>query len=636
MTELVGRIIKNRYRVEKSLGRGGMAEVYQVWDAERNATLAMKVLHEDLALDNAFLRRFQREAQTLRDLQHPNIVRFYELDQDGRLLFMLMDYVDGETLKHKIFDAQGPMPFDQVMAVMRPLCQALQYAHNKGYIHADVKPGNVMIDRNGRVMLADFGIARLTESATVTMLGAGTPAYMSPEQARGKPPSPQTDIYALGIILYEMLAGERPFTGEQAKTGSSTSEKIRWEQLNLNPISPRRFNRQVGSDLETVVMRCLQKDPRARFASPLELLDALEKAMPVTASSQPVAAPVGSISPLQGLRKPPAEIPGAQPQKAQSQPVTPRQATRRKLSPNMVKWGISLVILLIIVFLWGLGGLPLHPAPMQTSTPTLTPTPVFTFTPVFTSTPVFTPTAIPLPVGITDFKGVSMRLVSVGEFTMGGETYDDEKPIHDVYLDAFYMDTYEVTNARYQDCVNVGVCDPPKQSGSYTHSLYYGNSQFDNYPVIYVDWNMATTYCEWRGAQLPTEAEWEKAARGTDGRTYPWGEGISCSRANYYGGSKFCVGDTSPVGSYESGKSPYGIYDMAGNVWEWVADWYSETYYQSSPFENPVGPGTGQYRALRGGSWDLYDSYVRSAFRRWNVPLYIGYNFGFRCSRSLP
>ena len=198
MAELLGRIIKNRYRVDKSLGRGGMAEVYKVWDMERNATLAMKVLHEDLALDNAFLRRFQREAQTLRALQHPNIVRFYELEQDGRLAFILMDYVEGESFKHKIFDAHGPMPFDQISAVMRPLCQALEYAHKQGFTHSDVKPGNIMLDNHGRVMLMDFGIARMTKSATVTMLGVGTPAYMSPEQARGNPPSPQSDIYAVG------------------------------------------------------------------------------------------------------------------------------------------------------------------------------------------------------------------------------------------------------------------------------------------------------------------------------------------------------------------------------------------------------------------------------------------------------
>ena len=278
MPDLIGKTLSGRYRVEAFLGKGGMAEVYKVWDVHRSAYLAMKLLHEDLALDNVFLRRFKREAQTLARLQHPNIVRFYGMEQEDRLVFMLMDYVDGESLKHKIFDAHGPLPFDQIMAVMRPLCQALQYAHNEGLVHADVKPGNIMIDKTGRVLLSDFGIAHMSESATATMVGAGTPAYMSPEQARGEMPTPQTDIYALGFVLYEMLTGERPFTGELANISGSTGEKIRWEQLNLNPLSPRQYNSAISPKLEAVVMKCLQKNPDKRYAGILQFLKAVSDA----------------------------------------------------------------------------------------------------------------------------------------------------------------------------------------------------------------------------------------------------------------------------------------------------------------------------------------------------------------------
>ena len=415
MTELIGHTIKNRYRVDKSLGRGGMAEVYKVWDMERNATLAMKVLHEDLALDNAFLRRFQREAQTLRALQHPNIVRFYELEQDGRLAFILMDYVEGESLKHKIFDAKGPMPFDQISAVMRPLCQALEYAHKKGFVHSDVKPGNIMLDNNGRVMLMDFGIARMTESATVTMLGVGTPAYMSPEQARGKPPSPQSDIYAVGIILYEMLTGERPFTGELATSGSSTSEKIRWEQLNLNPITPRRFNREVGDELEAIVMCCLEKDAHARFSSALELLTALERALPARAINQPIAPPISPreepVSPVMPERKVPREEPAvpvvsqitnpayATPE-AKPQPVEKRPAPHKIA---LLAWVLGGMILIGLFAVFLGRGLSFPAMPTPTSTMTLTPTlspPTSTYTPSATLTPdaTNTPTASPTPI----------------------------------------------------------------------------------------------------------------------------------------------------------------------------------------------------------------------------------------------
>jgi len=265
--------------------------------------------------------------------------------------------------------------------------------------------------------------------------------------------------------------------------------------------------------------------------------------------------------------------------------------------------------------------------PPATKTPSLSETPTKAVTP----TKAFTPTATFYPTEIVDSKGITMRLVPAGEFTMGSEKYYDQRPVHQVYLDAFYMDIYEVTNAAYKACVDASVCEPPQETSSYTRSSYYGNSKFDDYPVIYVNWNQANAYCVWRDASLPTEAQWEKAARGDDGRTYPWGEGIDCDKANYLP----CIGDTTEVGRSESGKSPYGMYDMAGNVWEWVNDWYDSDYYGSSPSSNPLGPASGEDRVLRGGSWGIYDIYVRSAVRGDVAPGFY-YYVGFRCARSLP
>jgi formylglycine-generating enzyme required for sulfatase activity len=229
-----------------------------------------------------------------------------------------------------------------------------------------------------------------------------------------------------------------------------------------------------------------------------------------------------------------------------------------------------------------------------------------------------------------DSQGVAMRFVPAGTFIMGSDQgFDDEKPVHSVYLDDFYIDKYEVTNALYRACAEAGACQPPDKAGSFTRDSYYDDPQYDNYPVVYVDWEDADAYCRWREMDLPTEAQWEKAARGSDGRTYPWGEAIDSSLANYGDNT----GDTSQVGRYEDGKSPYGVYDMAGNVWEWVADWYSSTFYLNTPLANPVGPPSGDYRVLRGGSWHDEDQIVRTSNRGWSqLEYFYNVDFGFRCA----
>lgn len=231
--------------------------------------------------------------------------------------------------------------------------------------------------------------------------------------------------------------------------------------------------------------------------------------------------------------------------------------------------------------------------------------------------------------------GMVMVYVPKGKFIMGSPdnvSYSDEHPQHTVYLDGFWFDKTEVTNSMYALCVQAGKCQPPHETSSFTRGSYYGNFQYDDYPVIFVDWNQANTYCSWVGGRLPTEAEWEKAARGIDGSTYPWGNtDPTCSVANFQG----CVGDTSSAGSYPSGVSPYGALDMAGNVWEWVADWYSDSYYSSSTSCNPTGPSSGTDRVLRGGSWYNVVHVASSAYRNWFYPDgWSNFVIGFRCSRS--
>jgi formylglycine-generating enzyme required for sulfatase activity len=267
--------------------------------------------------------------------------------------------------------------------------------------------------------------------------------------------------------------------------------------------------------------------------------------------------------------------------------------------------------------------------------------------------PTSAPTSNPdLPRSRTT-DGAEMILVPAGEFLMGGSAADrkaaaDEKPAHTVYLDAFWIDRTEVTNAQYAQFLNVlgeyhstcggRDCLETQVEDEDSHILrqdgrYVVESGFGGHPVIEVTWYGARAYCTWAGARLPTEAEWEKAARGVDGRSYPWGSQLpDCAKAQYGD----CGGATVPAGSRSAGASPYGVLDMAGNVWEWVADWYDPAYYDSSPLHNPQGPDLGERKVFRGGSWGYLPTFLRTSDRARNRPTYAGFNVGFRCAATLP
>lgn len=291
---------------------------------------------------------------------------------------------------------------------------------------------------------------------------------------------------------------------------------------------------------------------------------------------------------------------------------------------------------MIALVILGMGGVVSCQANSRTENP---PTPIpATDIPTVNVSP--TP-ALGIGSKITSNKdGMTLLYVPAGFFTMGSDdsVFADEKPVHKVILDDFWIDQTEVTNKMYSLCVKAGNCKEPIAKISETHSSYYGNSEFDNYPVIFVDWIMAKTYCEWADRHLLTEAEWEKAARGDDGRTYPWGNNApNNSLLNQNG----VVGDTTSVGKYPSGTSPYGALDMSGNVSEWVADWYGENYYVNSPSSNPLGPDSGKDRVLRGSSWIyprsgnvLPDFYYSSAYRNKDTPSDYFSDIGFRCAVS--
>lgn len=374
-------------------------------------------------------------------------------------------------------------------------------------------------------------------------------------------------------------------------------------------------------------------------------------------------------------------------------PAITEKKESKKLTPHLkTPYVIAIIGAAATIIAALIGILPqyFNPAPLPPTSPTINSTSVLTTTsivlppsatprPSVSPTKAFTQTSISLPTEITDAKGVSMQLVPEGNFTMGSNNGSpDEKPTQSVYLDTFYVDRYEVTNKLYADCVNAGVCSRPKQIyllgptysrinyvqdgiptdlHEYRIDQYYDSESYKNFPVVSVNWSMAKTYCEWRDARLPTEAEWEKAARGTDGRAYPWGNEFSCSSGNFFDfglghnwdytwnpgsnrGKSWLVGPTcdetvgtASVGSFPSGSSPYSVDDLSGNVSEWVNSLYKPYPYNYINSESSQGSGE---RVFRGGSFYSGKLPSRSSTRQSAPENYSAADLGFRCARSTP
>jgi serine/threonine-protein kinase len=268
-----GTIVDERYRLERKIGTGGMADVWLAEDTELDRDVAIKILHDRFAQDSEFVQRFQREAQSAAGLQHPNVVGVFDRGEFGDSYFIAMEYVDGPSLKDLV---KGGMGTKDAVDFTRQILNAARFAHRKGIIHRDLKPQNVLIDDEGRARVADFGIARGGENSDITATGSvmGTAQYLSPEQAQGKPTTPSSDIYSIGVILYEALTGRVPFEGDSAVA-------VALKQVSETPRRPSAINPNIPPALDAVVMRALAKDPEARFKDAdafLKALDAAEKA----------------------------------------------------------------------------------------------------------------------------------------------------------------------------------------------------------------------------------------------------------------------------------------------------------------------------------------------------------------------
>jgi serine/threonine-protein kinase len=313
------QVLNNRYELERPVGQGGMASVYRARDLRLGRPVAVKVLHPRYADDQEFVQRFDHEAMSAASLSaHPHIVDVYDVGEHGNIHYIVMELIEGEDLKW-VIDREAPMPINRAIALVEQVADGLEYAHRQGFVHRDVKPQNILIDRSGKAHITDFGIAKSHLSTALTQAGMtfGTADYISPEQAQGLDASPQSDIYSLGVVLYEMLTGELPFKGDSPMS-------VAIQHIQNAPPSPRQRNPTIPRPLESILLHTLSKDPRERPASARQFAMALRD-FSTSRSQTTIAAPAGYHQPVpaQPERRP------ARSQTAQAPTVVNTQLPRR-------------------------------------------------------------------------------------------------------------------------------------------------------------------------------------------------------------------------------------------------------------------------------------------------------------------
>ena len=607
-----GSVLQNRYRVLRWVGGGGMGEVYLAEDTRlpgRHCAIKEMSPAQLKPQDrNWAIQSFQREAQILARLRHPGLTAVSDYFPEGGNWYLVVDYVEGETLEERLKWVQkGQLPGGEALDIVRQLCAVLEYLHGQSppVVFRDLKPGNVMITPQEEVRLIDFGIARYFKPGqTQDTVKLGTPGYAAPEQYSSRSQSDaRSDVYGLGVLLHQMLTGYDPTT----------------TPLQL-PLA-RHLNPGIRHEVEQAIVRATQLDADARYQRVSDFCQALPQTFPPP--SLPSLTPPPHLTRLVGL---------------------------------LGLLGLLVVVAGVIIY-------TIRPRPTPTPS-TLEPT--VTLLSAATSTPTTTPTATPTPSptptllkqvvipggafirGSTpaDLKAVVSQLCpdyqdsdswcressfqdELAEFqvprpTPGVRHIDSNKS----HLESFHIGRYEVTNAEYARCVDEGACTAPVSAGPNPRHAYFRDPQYADHPVVYATWYNAQVYCAWIGARLPTADEWEKAARGADGRWWTWGNQKPTAEANFRRPGEaaakekdtIMIGDNpAPVGSYPSDKSPYGVMDMAGNVMEWVDAWYN------------TNKG---YREIRGGSWNTGSYALRSANRAGRSPNASYFDVGFRCARD--
>lgn len=517
-----GSVLDQKYVVEEVVGEGGMGVVYKAYDRIVDRYVAVKMLHANLLGDAGVRRRFLREARLMSSWTHPNVVQVYDLLEQDRLLAIVMEFIDGITLKQYMEQWGGKLPFEEINALFSEILDTIEEAHQQGIIHRDLKPDNILLRKSETRMIpkiVDFGLAKILEGTTYTVSGAllGTCQYMPPEQIQNQSGlDHRADIYSLGVTLFQMCTGRCPFQ-------DTNHFALMMAHVSQEPPPPSSLRADIPKDLERLLLDALAKQPDERPQSCAAFREQLQEAL-------------GKAS-------------------------IPKAISSTKLPPS-----------------------------------------------------------------VTRGDGHELLLIPEGEFLLG----PNRRPI---YLDAYYIDKTPVSNKQFQLFLEVTGYRP--QDASARRFLSHWNSRrcppnIANHPVVFVSWNDARAYAAWAGLHLPTEAQWEKAARGEKGRKYPWGRDDPTPKKANFGRKQL---GTMPVGSHPEGASPYDVQDMAGNVWEWCEDVDAPSFYSNGPTHNPRNVLKTEHTkyVLRGGSW-MYDARsLRTTTRTSYEPHFRLDDVGFRC-----
>ncbi len=658
------------------IGSGGMATVHLgrlLAAGGFSRIVAIKRMHEQLAKDPEFVSMFLDEARLVSRIQHPNVRATLDLIEEDGALFIVMEYVAGVTLRRLFYNAaeqRERIPIAIALHIMCGVLHGLQAAHDATspegtplmLVHRDVSPENILVGSDGLTRLLDFGLAKALGRSHLTQPGnvKGKLTVMAPEQVQGGEVTRRTDVFASGVVLWQALTSRRLIKGEHL---AEVAHNVLHQEL-----VPPSALAEVPKEVDDVVMRALERDPEARWPDAESMALALEGAVePVPQSRVATWIEAVAAKPLAERAAMVAAIERTPVGLAPKQPGMPEKSDPRYVwvpgpwraavrgIPDAFRDAIARDDQGRVDLRVSLRNL-IERRPRATIAASLSIVALTVLVVVLSSgeREAATRARTGLP-GIASAEAMARHAaadridVPAGSFLFGCNSWadrrcaPDEMPAHRVHVDAFQIDRHEVTVKQYTECVAAGACnaDGLDQHGidgtglETSDKCNYDKAGRHDHPINCVSHAQAEAYCRWTGGRLPTEAEWEKAAAGSDSWPFPTGEAsIDCRKAIMSHEGDGCGrGTTWPVGSRPEGASPHGALDMAGNVAEWVADHYAPRY-APEPEDNPRGPSDGNLWSVRGGGWrDGQDAKLRTSARGKRAEKERSIDVGFRCAR---